>query len=195
MNSHRLRPLIAWTLYACVLFNLLSCGIVHSRMSAMSMDGAGGHSCALAHDAHLAPVKDLMGSHDTQKAGKVTCPLCSGALIVLMTLFALIWPRHSTSPIRSTEPRSKAPPRYAWPSANPRASPRTLNAWSRYAGGNIGVLRAQFGWSTPSVSTVLGPKTSPVMVDEHAEHHHHSMDMNMSMPARRPLRSQLSQST
>ncbi|MDE4536287.1 MULTISPECIES: PepSY-associated TM helix domain-containing protein [Pseudomonas] len=53
--------------------------------------------------------------------------------------------------------------------------------WSRFAGGNIGVLRAQFGWGTPTVSTVLGPKTSPAVVDQHAEHNHHAMDMNMSM--------------
>ncbi|MDD1954316.1 PepSY domain-containing protein [Pseudomonas qingdaonensis] len=54
--------------------------------------------------------------------------------------------------------------------------------WSRYAGENIGVLRAKFGWSTPSVSTVLGTNSPPAISDEHAEHHHHAMDMNMPMP-------------
>jgi uncharacterized iron-regulated membrane protein len=51
--------------------------------------------------------------------------------------------------------------------------------WSRYAGDNIGVLRHQFGWSTPSVSTALVPDTQPAVVDEHAEHHHHGTAMNM----------------
>lgn len=46
--------------------------------------------------------------------------------------------------------------------------------WSRWAGGNIGVARAAFGMSTPSVSTVLaGEATAPAA--EHA--HHHGMPM------------------
>lgn len=46
--------------------------------------------------------------------------------------------------------------------------------WSQYAGGNIGVLRAYYGWSTPSVATALGkPAAMPMPMDEHAEHHAH----------------------
>ncbi|MBD1601113.1 PepSY-associated TM helix domain-containing protein [Pseudomonas typographi] len=44
--------------------------------------------------------------------------------------------------------------------------------WSQYAGGNIGVLRAQFGWATPSVNTQLGhAHGGTAMGGEHAEHH------------------------
>ncbi|WP_341521429.1 PepSY-associated TM helix domain-containing protein [Pseudomonas sp. G.S.17] len=44
--------------------------------------------------------------------------------------------------------------------------------WSQYAGENIGVLRAYYGWSTPSVSTALGkPSAMQMPMDEHAEHH------------------------
>jgi uncharacterized iron-regulated membrane protein len=50
--------------------------------------------------------------------------------------------------------------------------------WSQYAGDNIGVLRAWYGWSTPSVATSLSPTSSlpagmNMGMDEHAEHHLH----------------------
>lgn len=43
--------------------------------------------------------------------------------------------------------------------------------WSQYAGGNISVLRAYYGWGTPSVSTALGSAT-PMPSGEHAHHGH-----------------------
>lgn len=46
--------------------------------------------------------------------------------------------------------------------------------WSQYAGDNIGLLRAYYGWSTPSVATALGmPANKPMNMGEHAEHHLH----------------------
>lgn len=46
--------------------------------------------------------------------------------------------------------------------------------WSQYAGDNIGVLRAWYGWSTPSVATHLGQAPGlPMAADAHAEHHMH----------------------
>jgi len=52
--------------------------------------------------------------------------------------------------------------------------------WSRWAGGNVNLLRAQLGWITPSASVQLqGPAPTP---DEHAEHHQHA-GMSMPMPA------------
>ncbi|GGJ97618.1 PepSY-associated TM helix domain-containing protein [Pseudomonas matsuisoli] len=46
--------------------------------------------------------------------------------------------------------------------------------WSQYAGGNIGVLRQFYGWSTPSVATALnGAMDMPA--GEHAEHMGHHM--------------------
>ncbi|RRV10315.1 PepSY domain-containing protein [Pseudomonas sp. v388] len=56
--------------------------------------------------------------------------------------------------------------------------------WSQYAGGNIGVLRGWYGWSTPSVATTLQTAAGMDMsmdahhtmhqaADEHAEHHLH----------------------
>lgn len=53
--------------------------------------------------------------------------------------------------------------------------------WSRYAGDNIGILRAHYGWSTPSVKTALGAAALPAMThDEHADHHGHGA---MTQPA------------
>ncbi|MGO4742713.1 PepSY-associated TM helix domain-containing protein [Serratia quinivorans] len=54
--------------------------------------------------------------------------------------------------------------------------------WSQWAGENISVLRQQFGWATPSLSTALGGQiTEPV--DEHAEHHGHMMPMSKAEPS------------
>jgi uncharacterized iron-regulated membrane protein len=53
--------------------------------------------------------------------------------------------------------------------------------WSRYAGDNIGVLRAHYGWSTPSVATALG--RAPAMPMPAAEHAHHTMPMPAAAPA------------
>jgi uncharacterized iron-regulated membrane protein len=57
--------------------------------------------------------------------------------------------------------------------------------WSQYAGDNIGILRAHYGWSTPSVSTALGkPMTMPMAGNEHAEHHMHmASDTALVVPA------------
>jgi len=61
--------------------------------------------------------------------------------------------------------------------------------WSQWAGNNIGILRADMGWLTPSVSTQLGQGKPVPPADEHAEHHLSSMgtmkmadmpDMDMS---------------
>ncbi|WP_313549451.1 PepSY-associated TM helix domain-containing protein [Pseudomonas sp.] len=50
--------------------------------------------------------------------------------------------------------------------------------WSQYAGSNIGILRAYYGWSTPVVSTEQGSSTTMKMpMDEHAEHHMHMDNM------------------
>lgn len=58
--------------------------------------------------------------------------------------------------------------------------------WSQWAGNNIGILRADMGWLTPSVNTLLD-KTKPVQpAGEHADHHMPSMTgtnaMKTSMP-------------
>ncbi|EIC84883.1 PepSY domain-containing protein [Serratia sp. M24T3] len=58
--------------------------------------------------------------------------------------------------------------------------------WSQWAGNNIGILRAEMGWLTPSVNTQLGQEKPAQPVDEHAEHRGSSMmgmgAMKMAMP-------------
>ncbi|MGD8108755.1 PepSY-associated TM helix domain-containing protein [Pantoea sp. FN0302] len=54
--------------------------------------------------------------------------------------------------------------------------------WSRWAGDNINVLRAHYGWLTPAVNTQLDSSMPPMMMDEHAEHHGHMMHHTPDMP-------------
>ncbi|VEA66864.1 Uncharacterized iron-regulated membrane protein [Serratia plymuthica] len=53
--------------------------------------------------------------------------------------------------------------------------------WSQWAGENIGVLRQQLGWATPSLSMALGGQSAQP-ADEHAEHRGHMMHMPMAEP-------------
>lgn len=46
--------------------------------------------------------------------------------------------------------------------------------WSQWAGENISVLRHQFGWATPSLSTAINGQDA-VPAGDHAEHHGHMM--------------------
>ncbi|AGP45283.1 PepSY-associated TM helix domain-containing protein [Serratia plymuthica] len=57
--------------------------------------------------------------------------------------------------------------------------------WSQWAGENIGVLRQQLGWATPSLSMALGGQSAQP-ADEHAEHHGHMMHMPMAEPLQDP---------
>lgn len=45
--------------------------------------------------------------------------------------------------------------------------------WSKWAGGNIGALRAQMGWVTPSLSVQLDSPATVASGDEHADHGSH----------------------
>ena len=78
MNSHRLRPLIAWTLYACVLFNLLSCGIAHGQMSGLMLNGAGGAFCSLIADAPSMSKNALTGAPDLLKSSQFAARRAAG---------------------------------------------------------------------------------------------------------------------
>jgi len=45
--------------------------------------------------------------------------------------------------------------------------------WSKWAGSNIGSLRASIGWVTPSVDLSLSPQQPTQQQNEHANHAHH----------------------
>jgi uncharacterized iron-regulated membrane protein len=55
--------------------------------------------------------------------------------------------------------------------------------WSKWAGGNIGALRENIGWVTPSVSLDLAASNVVVTSDEHADHiHHRDAEPNVDTP-------------
>ncbi|MFP3409738.1 DUF2946 domain-containing protein, partial [Pseudomonas sp. SIMBA_065] len=52
------------------------------------------------------------------------CPVCNAVTVAIVFLIGLAWLLSlQQTPGPAHERRSKAPPRYSWPSANPRASP------------------------------------------------------------------------
>ncbi|PTS86001.1 DUF2946 domain-containing protein [Pseudomonas sp. HMWF032] len=123
MNTARQpRPLIAWTLYACVLFNLLACGIAHGQMAGLQLSGLYAIVCldqgAVGGDLSLAP-----GA--LSDSASFSCPLCSGVALGMALLFALAWVPRNTLRLRPFLSANHSPPRYLWPSANPRASPQS----------------------------------------------------------------------
>ncbi|MGY4533005.1 hypothetical protein ACVW0Y_002135 [Pseudomonas sp. TE3786] len=118
------RSLMAWLLYFSVLFNVLACGIGHGQLLGLSLNGVGGAFCSADNSA--GPTLDS-GSGSVNDASATTpfsCPLCGAVGLGLALLFCLSWllpARRDRLP--AWEPQRKAPPRYSWPSANPRASP------------------------------------------------------------------------
>lgn len=120
------RSLIAWTLYFCVLFNVFACGLGHGQMMGFALNGVGGQFCSSLGSKAPVQASDFSDQSASTWAGSFSCPVCSGAALSLVLLFCLSWLlRIGQLRRRALEPRCKAPPRYSWPSANPRASPHT----------------------------------------------------------------------
>ncbi|MCY1283748.1 hypothetical protein D9M68_293680 [compost metagenome] len=120
----RRQPLTAWMLYFSVLFGVLACGLGHGQMLGLQLNGVGGAFCSLGNKAQ--PSIDLAagGQVDSQLSNTLSCPLCGVLVLATALLFGLTWlALASATPRLGRELRSKAPPRYSWPSANPRASP------------------------------------------------------------------------
>ncbi|OLU25629.1 hypothetical protein BVH03_18535 [Pseudomonas sp. PA15(2017)] len=123
--ARRDRSLIAWMLYASILFALLACAIHHGQGAGLQLSGLDGGFCSLHGDASSAdgvvPADAMMNTFQ--------CPLCSAMVMGLALLFALAWLPRAKRVLRLwREPLGKLPPRYLWPSANPRASPQLLTA-------------------------------------------------------------------
>lgn len=120
------RSLIAWTLYFCVLFNVFACGLAHGQIMGLKLNGVGGQFCSTLGTNAPAQKSDFIDQAASAWSGSFSCPICSAVTLGIALLFCLNWllgirqPRH-----RAPEVRCKAPPRYSWPSANPRASPLT----------------------------------------------------------------------
>lgn len=119
------RSLTAWVLYASILFSLFACGIHHGQMSGLQLSGLDWQFCSTSSTADAFAVGDLGDAPgDGGTLGAFSCPLCSSIALSIALLFGLSWLlRLSGKPPYFAQVRSKAPPRYTWPSANPRASP------------------------------------------------------------------------
>lgn len=116
------RSLIAWMLYACVLFSAFACSIGHGQMAGLQLSGIDGAYCSA--QGNSGPAIDLAGALPSIAAGGTGCSLCStfSALILaaFFGLLGLLAPSRSSAPV---PPLSGTAVRYLWPSANPRASP------------------------------------------------------------------------
>ncbi|HHH9558898.1 TPA: DUF2946 domain-containing protein [Pseudomonas aeruginosa] len=117
------RPLIAWTLYVCLLVNLLACGIAHGQTTGLRLSGIDGMSCSLTQVGST-----LEGGGKASVADSLLtsfkCPVCAGAALLALPLLLLGWllrPARRLALPRDLIPRPA--PRDLWPTANPRASP------------------------------------------------------------------------
>jgi len=118
------RSLATWTLFFCVLVNVFACGLGHGEMSGMRLNGIGGQFCSAVRTT--APAFDLKASEQPVNgwAAHFSCPVCSTAIQTIALFFGLFWLASLGVTQRyRRETRCKAPPRYLWPSTNPRASP------------------------------------------------------------------------
>lgn len=112
------RTLIAWMLYASILFSLFACAVHHGQGVGLQLSGLDTAFCSTHGDA---PV------HDSGNAlmANFQCPLCSAMVLGMALLFGLAWllRREIKPPRPDRSTCGRLPPRYLWPSANPRASP------------------------------------------------------------------------
>lgn len=118
------RSLIAWMLYFSVLFNVFACGLGHGQVMGLELNGLGGQFCASLGGKAPSPSTDLGNPSASGWGASFSCPICSALSVGIAMLFCLGWLlRLGRTQRPGREQRCKAPPRYSWPSANPRASP------------------------------------------------------------------------
>ncbi|SIQ35252.1 DUF2946 domain-containing protein [Aquipseudomonas alcaligenes] len=118
------RAATAWMLYLCILSNLVACALAHGQYAGLELSGIGGLYCSASGSSGAGFGDDLSGNDSAQLSSPFSCAVCGSAIVSLGLLFVLAWLlRIPPAPRPPHEPRHKAPPRYSWPSANPRASP------------------------------------------------------------------------
>ncbi|ROZ84542.1 DUF2946 domain-containing protein [Pseudomonas neustonica] len=117
------RSLFAWLLYFSILFNVPTCGLLHGQTAGMQLSGVGIVFCSLGYGSSVDLSADDGSSATNLMAFK--CPVCGSITLSIALLFALAWlltiRRDQPPALRRLVPRGY--PRYAWPPANPRASP------------------------------------------------------------------------
>lgn len=125
----RQRSLIVWLLYGCILLSTWACSFGHGTpaRSLPAIEG-GLHSLAAGHHAEPG-LKGPVSDHAKESlATFASCPFSASVslidLALLFTLVGLLRPARYRR--RALAQRCKSPPRFTWPSANPRASPDLL---------------------------------------------------------------------
>lgn len=117
------RSPIAWLLYACVLFNLMACGVAHGQMAGLMLSGLDGQFC-LATGGDAAAGGGAGNQPAASDASSLTCPLCAGLTLSTVVLLLLAWLAGTRAAVAFPgSQRENDSPRYHWPPANPRASP------------------------------------------------------------------------
>jgi hypothetical protein len=116
------RSLIAWMLYACVLFNLFACGLHHGQAMGLELSGIGGQFCSGDSANGPALDGDLGGGTASGWSAVFKCPLCAGAMLGAVAVVLLSWLLGAgRAPLLPRAGGDLHPPRHAWPPANPRA--------------------------------------------------------------------------
>ncbi|MCP3750487.1 DUF2946 family protein [Pseudomonas sp. SBB6] len=119
------RPLIAWALYFSVLFNVVCCGLGHGQMLGLGLNSIGGGFCTTSTDTSALENKGIALMSDNSGVGQYVCPCCVANFLSVLFLIGLAGLLSRVSRRRFfRDLRFEPPPRYSWPSANPRASPR-----------------------------------------------------------------------
>ncbi len=104
--------------------NLFACGLGHGRMMSQELNGIGGAFCSVSGKQAPLSDKGLNDAASSNISNYFACPVCAALTVALVFLIGLAWLLGlGQTPRRACAQRNKAPPRYAWPSANPRASP------------------------------------------------------------------------
>ncbi len=122
--ARQTRSLTAWMLYASVLFSLFACGIHHGQMSGLTLSGLNGGFCSVSDNG--AGIDAAGADQQAPHLDQVSCPLCS-SFSAAVALNSNAWlfdylPANSIAPIVERS-WAQPPPRYSWPSLNPRAPP------------------------------------------------------------------------
>lgn len=128
-TTRQTRTLTAWTLYACVLFSLLLCGLHHGQMSGLRLAGLEGGFCSISSDH--GPTIDLEPAGGDQHMAQLDCPVCSSfglAVPLAHTGWAFIPAQAGASSPIVVRSWAQPPPRYLRPALNPRAPPAALPA-------------------------------------------------------------------
>ncbi|KQQ55645.1 hypothetical protein ASF84_09915 [Pseudomonas sp. Leaf127] len=130
MNLSRTdRSLMAWMLYASVLFSLFAYSLHHGQMAGLALSGLDGGYCSMDSGAGLG--QGSGADHLQKAAAQLSCPLCSTSGMAL-ALNSLGWGLHAVflganAPI-VVRSWAQPPPRDLWPSRNPRAPPVPIPA-------------------------------------------------------------------